>query len=157
MELSIRMLTRTAWPTPAGANQLLKISAGDEEHLAARHHLHAVIRDIEEQVLEIQRVAGNAQADDLPITVAGQLLPVGDAGPEDAALVRGIAFADRIGRRFQLPRDGRQGQDRLAVLGRQARVLFQLAEQRSLDFEMSYHDGSCTGREREHSQSPTPG
>ena len=55
-------------------NQLFDRLARNFRDNAAGQHLHVVVGFLEEQVLEIQRVAGDADGEDLARTVAGQLV-----------------------------------------------------------------------------------
>jgi hypothetical protein len=100
----------------ARARQVAQILAADNSHIAPGQHLHAVIGDIEIEVLEVECVARNVNRQDLPLTIAGVFLPVGETGHQHAALIRNIPFPGEVGRRFQRPETVRQGQDRLAIL-----------------------------------------
>ena len=94
--------TKIAWPIAAsGARQFLERLARDQRDIRPRQRLHAVVGDVEEQVLEVHRVAWDMQRDDLPAAVAGDFLPIGEAAEQHGAVRRRVALADRIGVRFE--------------------------------------------------------
>jgi hypothetical protein len=101
------------------AGDLLDLRAGDDGQMAAGEHLHAVVGDVEEDVLEIERFAGNVDRQDLPATVAGQLLPVGEARYQHSATAGQLAFADRVASRRQRFERVGEGEDRVAIALRQ--------------------------------------
>lgn len=79
------------------AHQLVKRGARDERHLGAGQRLDAVVGDIEEEVLEVERFAGDMDRDDLPGAVVGHLLAERESRKEDGAGLRRVALAHRIG------------------------------------------------------------
>ena len=58
-----------------------------------RQHLHIMVGFIEEQVLEVERLARNVDRQDLPLAVPGHLVTERIAGHEHRAALRAIAFA----------------------------------------------------------------
>jgi hypothetical protein len=88
-----------------------------------------VIADVEEHVLEIDRIPRDAQGEDLSCAFAGYFLAVGVAVDEDRALGRNIALADEISTGVKLADADRQVEDSLAVVIAQRRIGLQLAQE----------------------------
>lgn len=63
---------------------------------AARHRLDVVIRDLKQAVLEIEELARNVEGDDLPRTVAEDLLTERKALDQHSADAGRLAFPGQI-------------------------------------------------------------
>ena len=124
------MLTRIAWPIAALDRAIFWISArGIDGEMAAGQHLHAVVGDVEEDVLEIERFARNVDRKDLPAAVAGQLLPVGEARDQDSAAGRQLTFANRVAAGREGFHRVRQREDGLAIVVGQRRAQLETIEE----------------------------
>jgi hypothetical protein len=88
-----------------------------------------VVRHVEPEVLEIQAVARQAEADDLAQPGVARLLAIGEAGDQRGADLRAIPFADQIAVRLKLAQLAGQRTQRAPVLVGQRRVQLQLAGQ----------------------------
>ncbi len=60
----------------SAASELLQLAAGDERNVGPRQRLHIVVRDIEEEALKVERIAGDVKRYDLAGAIAGKLLAI---------------------------------------------------------------------------------
>jgi hypothetical protein len=108
--------------------QALQRRARNDRHLGARQRLDVVVREIEKQMLEIERLAGNVQRHDLPQPVAGDLLAKRIARNQHRAMLETVALADEIGGCIERADMVRQGPDRLAITSVERRMGFELPD-----------------------------
>jgi len=75
--------------------QILKRVTPD---LGAFERLHAMVGTVEEQVLQVEEIAGHMDRHDLPCALCGQLLPERQTRNDEAAMLPGrLALAQHIG------------------------------------------------------------
>jgi hypothetical protein len=88
-----------------------------------------MIADAQKHVLEVDRISGDAQGDDLTRSFASDLLTVGKTAQKDAAVGRLIALADEVAAGLELAQPPRQIEDRLTVIRGQRRIRSQVAKE----------------------------
>src|SRR5439155_16789071 len=91
--------------------------------------LDRMVADVEEHVLEVDRVTGNAKRHDLARAAASEFLPDGEAVDQHRAMRRNVAFAYQIAATVELAHPHRQFEDRLAVCVIEFRVSLELSEE----------------------------
>ena len=79
--------------------------------------------------MQVDRVAGDADGENLARAVAGDLLAVGIAGQKDAAVGWQVALADEIATRVEPAQPIRQVKDQAMIFLRQVGALVELAQQ----------------------------
>lgn len=120
----------------------------DAQRLQPGQRLNIVVGAVEEQVLQIDEIAGDQQRYDLARALRSQFLTIGEAGHDERASSQvARPFADQIGRRFVGFRHDRQCENRplRRFADRRARPQFtdQLIERTGVD-----HIELPLGRER---------
>ena len=75
-----------------------------------------MVGDVQEHVLKVDRISRDAEGDDLPRSIAGELLPEGETVHQHRAVRRHSAFAHQIGAGVELADAKRQVEEGLAIL-----------------------------------------
>lgn len=110
-------------------HQLLQRLARDVGNHRAGQDLDSMIADAQKHVLEVDRISGDAQGDDLTRSFASDLLTVGKTAQKDAAVGRLIALADEVAAGLELAQPPRQIEDCLTVIRGQRRIRSQVAKE----------------------------
>lgn len=99
-------------------SQLLQHRSFDIDGRDLRERLYVVIGIVQEQMLQVEKVAGDLDRDDLARTLEGELLAIGEATDDEAAMgEESRSFADEIGGRLISPQDIAKRQDRGFAFG----------------------------------------
>ena len=109
---------------------LADIIGGDHGHLAGGQHLDVMVGDAEQRILQVDDVALHVDRQDLAAAIAGMLVAKGEAGQQQAGILRLVAVPDEILPGFEPPGREWQSEDRLAVGLRQFLPQVKLAHHR---------------------------
>jgi hypothetical protein len=63
----------------SASGEFLQLGARDDRKFRPRQRLDVVVCYIEKEVLEIQRLTGDVERDDLPASITSELLAIGEA------------------------------------------------------------------------------